>query len=1110
MTGRAAMVRSALVLAIGASLVGCAVMRIDVDVYKGPLANHEDVQAEQMAAMAVGARPLLTRIKCDLLKRASEQGVKLALVRLKESGICEFDQRIIGAGLVRPLNPVRGSLPAMVREGRNLTQLKQVLDHYSDQIELIRLVDAVESLYLDLDEIHPEVKILKLVEKAQEETTRAESALQILVNTNVTAGQIELKEKLGNVNEPQSLKPLAAAYANFLVVKKDKLDRIERPDCEFLKGKKRYASRRYWESVRETYRSWCGIFAALFELKNTKLKKDLLAGYNEEKLPDRQSVALSSSNEGFRVLTEERLLRAHAEQFFPRKNDLQQKFVAEVRRVAKSFGDVRQATYDLLGSYLQILPALKAAELGPAKPVLVEKMAKRTVALISTRHFDLAAQSMRLRAVQDLKRRYDNLKNGREALARLLTIDTAEVSAALLEAHVFFATAETLDPSVFEKPRNKKFRQFARRRYGLVSGPGILESQSKGISQFLLGLRNSLHDLRSAVIADFALDRGRLRQGLYRLIEDYLKAKDDNDKKAKRQRLFKALVRFAEKLLFIANHEAIFTPGGGQNDEDRSLVRRYVQVLQAIGNSILIQADELRSREAHETNLKDKDRTRAELQALKKKFPKLGAVQLGNNENARDVLDRLIAALRYEHIKALKNPVQGAGSAKDIAAALKVAYEQRAGMAYIRPSASYLRSSFPATSLQDDPRLAWENMLTGHARRSFSPFGAWLGTEEKLRQTINAEIDKQFWQNINSVRVSGAGATNYVIVKDDIGNWYVKSFSADPESIIKSAQQLAMFNLGGQMGTNLIRQRDLQRKVDSEKATEEDKAELKKLREQGRRGGNGTLDRHFVIRQREYESRTQQDFDNLKAGLEANQIKERIKTAWSANPDTKEFATKLAPRLEFAAGADGPLARALAEMKKSSGNAKADKAAQGVNIVTALQAFGSFHSLLVQQVRAARLSERPAEELKSWEKKKKERDDELAETTKKLRDAEAKRDLAQANLNTEEAKKTEEKPNKPAIDKAKTKLATEKTNVGVAIGNADKAELAAMAARDAVDAARQALKKAKRGEEAAISEVTRIVRDELIKIAARRQDTVKTFETSVTFIGGAASPAPQP
>ncbi len=41
----------------------CAVMTVDVDVYKGPLANHEDVQIQQMASMASGAKKLLVELR---------------------------------------------------------------------------------------------------------------------------------------------------------------------------------------------------------------------------------------------------------------------------------------------------------------------------------------------------------------------------------------------------------------------------------------------------------------------------------------------------------------------------------------------------------------------------------------------------------------------------------------------------------------------------------------------------------------------------------------------------------------------------------------------------------------------------------------------------------------------------------------------------------------------------------------------------------------------------------------------------------------------------------------------------------------------------------------
>jgi hypothetical protein len=49
---------------------GCAVTTIDVDVYKGPLANHPDVQREQAAVTALAAKPLLIRLRYELERLA--------------------------------------------------------------------------------------------------------------------------------------------------------------------------------------------------------------------------------------------------------------------------------------------------------------------------------------------------------------------------------------------------------------------------------------------------------------------------------------------------------------------------------------------------------------------------------------------------------------------------------------------------------------------------------------------------------------------------------------------------------------------------------------------------------------------------------------------------------------------------------------------------------------------------------------------------------------------------------------------------------------------------------------------------------------------------------
>ena len=66
--------RLILPLALLAALAAaCATLRVDVDVYTGPLADHEDIQAERMAVMAIGAKPLLIELRDRLENREREK-----------------------------------------------------------------------------------------------------------------------------------------------------------------------------------------------------------------------------------------------------------------------------------------------------------------------------------------------------------------------------------------------------------------------------------------------------------------------------------------------------------------------------------------------------------------------------------------------------------------------------------------------------------------------------------------------------------------------------------------------------------------------------------------------------------------------------------------------------------------------------------------------------------------------------------------------------------------------------------------------------------------------------------------------------------------------------
>jgi hypothetical protein len=55
-----------LLLAMAALGAACSALQIDVDVYKGPLANEAETQARQFAALAISAKPLLASLRNDI------------------------------------------------------------------------------------------------------------------------------------------------------------------------------------------------------------------------------------------------------------------------------------------------------------------------------------------------------------------------------------------------------------------------------------------------------------------------------------------------------------------------------------------------------------------------------------------------------------------------------------------------------------------------------------------------------------------------------------------------------------------------------------------------------------------------------------------------------------------------------------------------------------------------------------------------------------------------------------------------------------------------------------------------------------------------------------
>jgi hypothetical protein len=267
---------------------------------------------------------------------------------------------------------------------------------------------------------------------------------------------------------------------------------------------------------------------------------------------------------------------------------------------------------------------------------------------------------------------------------------------------------------------------------------------------------------------------------------------------------------------------------------------------------------------------------------LKHRAPPLGVLPLNSDDylSPQSVMDELIALLRQRQIEAVER--FGAGSDQDAKAtkALEAAYQHRSRMLYIRPSSAYLRTSYPSTSLQSDPNLTYDNMLLQQGMSTL-PFSSQvrdvLDPVVMQDRLLTAELDKQFWQNINRVRVAGTGFTNQAVVKDDVGNWYVKQYYGDTESIIKSAKNLGLFSLGTKLPIDLAGQlKEASRADDAGSGMGSASPPLNKV-----------LAKHSTA----FESKTDDDLKQIEAIHDTNTIRDELVKAFSDIPELKDDPT---------------------------------------------------------------------------------------------------------------------------------------------------------------------------------------------------------------------------
>jgi hypothetical protein len=775
-------------------LGGCAVLTIDVEVYKGPLSNDEGVQAEQLAVMAIGAKPLLIQLRDRLETRHLYDGdvsrvkdfrrdpkVKHAFDYMREYTFT--DDRASQVNAVLSLYKDSGG----TRLGPGLAALIQATRDYDTAFRAFTRTPDDDQRFLDA--ITPAFT-------ADLEAAPTPAAI-VRCDSSLTVDALR--------------KALRREYQKFLRPDRQKPDEARRsPGATNIVLAHRCLLTKGADVQRRLAQTWPGGPLADPDIAGTPLSKHT---------PNTLSRHLASPEVMISALATPGLADLHARLLFApatppipeAASAARQEFVQRVSDIAGAWSRSREALARQWRAALDLLSLVATAP--PSEASTNERLTRRLARLTSRLvEPDLLAAILRRNeappGLADLKARTAQKpsatsiplrSSGRTVLRQDLEDAIRRAPDSVADA-LAVADALVRDLDLTDKDVDRRFQAGAARRYGLVRSPYPPDDDEEAFTA------TEARALTGAVLENAAgFESGRLPTGLESLILAYREATHSGDGGDTRRQLIDELVGFAQKVLFVANFSLLV---------DTAEIREDGFLLQAVGNAILTQADELKHAErssrgaVRRAGADDEIRRRVweEKQGRKDKDnPPIQCDRQALSPNASDgdapkrVLDCLITELRYLHLLALREGGAGSDRAKYLQEALQAALEQRARFVQIRPAAAFLRNSYPVTSLQRKSAATWSNMLESHALRQFD----YAGQSSEAVRAIQ-EFDKQFWQNVNTVRVAGAGRTNYVVTKDDVGNWYVKNFSSDPEKIIQASKSLALHAAGGSLSAGAV------------------------------------------------------------------------------------------------------------------------------------------------------------------------------------------------------------------------------------------------------------------------------------------------------------------
>lgn len=778
----------------GALLVGCAVLTVDVDVYKGALVNEEHVQLHQLVALSTAAKPMLVQLR-DSIEWPSEE---------MPEATPDDKKTWYKPGYVEPPDQPNLVPPQMgwwCRRNHWFCSPDTMKYPFFRNVMAVR-VNTVLGLYETLDE---KGKIIDPTNRRAGLDTLVKRYLELSRKSDQNASsKLEKQDKERMVAEHQLIDTLVEFASKVL----------------FLANHEGLASPP----------GTPGLILGGAEKLNRGLLGDFLTDYSMYGLLN-SGLAEDRKRQYVRVLQavgNSILFSANELRERDRYSDLSHgKAVAEVRAANSVYSpDPKKVLDDLLKELEREKLAFQTQldDSKVRKAQMEERIGSSTPHKTGLRH-DQEATLKELTDAGEVFKNYLNTLSIFEATHDVLMTQVSEENKTAWKA-AWQTDVSTLD-ELFTGSDGLKTKLTAARN--LLGTPAIKKRFDAAISYV-----ESQEALK--IFEDYRVTKGHTSKKRSDLFDEFIahihsldtkhreqtkEYENERDRKAEALRAIEAEIktlteevgRLAKRISDLPDKKNLFEAARTSIESVRSEVLK-----EAGANSHFIlpasmyQLIDSHLEKAQATAQGDTKKRYQNAQAvLSTRTPPPGMPPLdpNNYKSPIEVMDTVIALLRHHQMEMMQRLGQDSDESKRATEAVGNAYQHRAGMIYIRPSSAYLRTSFPSTSLQEDPNLAWDNMLLKQGLRNL-PFSSELrdilDPTVKQDRSLTSELDKQYWQNINRVRVSGAGFTNQALVKDDVGNWYVKQYYGDTEDIAKSAKNLALFSLGTKMPIDLARE----------------------------------------------------------------------------------------------------------------------------------------------------------------------------------------------------------------------------------------------------------------------------------------------------------------